>query len=226
MNAGIEQKHLKDALAYYIEELAASVPQAKECEGITFSPRFEKRMERMIRDHQKTFYFWFNTAGKRVASIVVAVVLALSTVVLSVDAARETLIQFITKTYERFTQVIIHIEGEAPQTVVPVEPAYIPDEFVQKKRIEDANHCSIYYERTDGHYLKYSQTLLTTGKGIDTEDAEQHPVVINGHEGIISITRHDYVVLVFSSDEYIFTVIGSVDEFEILKIAESIPLKK
>ncbi len=229
MNAEIDQKHLKDALAYYIEELAASVPQAKECEGITFSPRFKKRMERMIRDHQKTFYFWFNTAGKRVASVILAVVVAVSAGALSVKAVRESLVKLAMEFFDTFAILRIDYEGvDVPKSIDPVEPSYIPAGFSRRHFSGDDSEYWVEYCDPSGdpqRELSYRQEVIDdSGRGIHTEEMEYRAVFINGYEGLIA-KRNGRTSVLFVTEKYVFTVSGTVSEAEVIKVAESIPLR-
>lgn len=225
MNMELNQSLLKDALSIYAERLAESLPTKEECAHITFSPGFEKRMKRMIREHQKFYYFWFNTIAKRVASAVLLVILGLAVTTFGVKAWRESLIDFVIKSYERFTEIDVTVEDVFQHVVNRVEPTYIPNGFVVEKRNGSSVNYKVIYKRNDGELLTFSQNLISSDKGIDTEDGEYRTVIINGYDGILN-NKNGYTMIVFCSDEYMFTIFGSVGEEELLQMAKSIPVKE
>ncbi len=224
MNVTIDAVALKQALQPYADALSASFPK-EDCEGIQPSPRFKHRMEWMLRNHQKFYYFWINTVGKRVASVLICLITLLAITTVSVKALREGLIEFITKTYEKFTSISVHYDGDIPQTVVPIKPSYVPNEYIKKRQRCTEHDFTIEYCNEEGVILHYGQSILSGyNGGVDTEDADFKTVMINGYEGIL-VKKNGFVSITFSSNEYMFTILGQIGEEEIVKIAESIPLK-
>ena len=78
------QKCIEEAVC---SQYSAMLPDVKE-EHI-FSDKFEKSMERLIKKRKKPYYYYVNTAFKRVAVILVVLVTASVTTILSVKAFRD-----------------------------------------------------------------------------------------------------------------------------------------
>lgn len=227
MDFNLNQPLLKDAFALYVEELSASFPSKEECASVSFSPRFEHRMERMIQKHQKFYYSWFNTLGKQVASIVILIVLGLTVTTFSVKAWREPVVQFFLELFETFASFSVQTDDPiTPEVFNPTEPTYVPDGFTVSTHIL-APECSIRYKNEQGQEIVYHQDLLHTyNGGVDNEHSTAHPITINGYEGISSYNTEEGIgTLIFSTEHYVFTVYGTIAYNDLIKMAESIPLE-
>ena len=229
MNPTIDAITLKQALTPYAKELSFTLPQEEDCFALEVSPRFERRMKRMLRDHQKFYYFWFNTLGKQVASIVILIVLGLTVTTFSVKAWREPVVQFVIEFFEKFASFTVKQNPQIPAELIATEPTYIPDGFFKVSTTKNDFQNIILYRNSNGEEFFFKQQCLsaTTG-GVDTENATFRPIIINEREGIISL-KDDHGVIKFSTDRYLFTVVFTVvdilTEEDLINIAESIPLE-
>ena len=70
-----------------------------------FSPRFERRMERLIRAERTPAWHLVNTAPKR-ALLVLVVIVLLTATACSIPAVREPLFKFIIKTFDSFSEIV------------------------------------------------------------------------------------------------------------------------
>ncbi len=229
MNADLNDAVLKEALALSVRKINALLPAEEECKEITFSPRFEQRMERMIRDHEKFYYFWFNTIAKRVAMVALLVVLGLAVTTFSVKAWRESLIDFVVEFFETFAIVRMeHEDVRVPATITPVEPTYIPEGFIGKEISKDELAFSKTYYDYSGKQrgeLSYRQSVIIDGGiHIDMKDVDYRTITINGYEGVIRFKLGSTAIL-FATEKCEFSVSGTIDETELIRIAESIPLE-
>lgn len=125
-----DEKKLRSALEICVERYCNSLPTKEELADITFSEKFEKRMEKLIRRQRKFYYSFINTAGKRVTMIALAIIIGLSTVTLSVEAIREPVVRFIIEDFEKFTDVTFYEDSETSFEFVKAQPTYIPEGFV------------------------------------------------------------------------------------------------
>ena len=100
-----------------IPEYSNMLPDADEDEHV-FSADFEKKMQKLIKRRNKPYYKIINTVGKRVACIIVIVLIASSVTVLSVDALRNAVADFFVSIYEKFSTVQSADEDKsAPATI-------------------------------------------------------------------------------------------------------------
>ena len=71
-------KNLREAFDLYVREQDALLPDEEELSAITLSPAYHEKMKRLLTLRKRGFYVFFGTVGRRVASILIAVVLALT----------------------------------------------------------------------------------------------------------------------------------------------------
>lgn len=86
------------ALGAVMDRKAERIPVIEH----TFSPTFEDRMNRLVRAQDKSYYRFVNTGAKRAVLALAVVILLLITMVFSVSALREPVVQFIAEIYEMF----------------------------------------------------------------------------------------------------------------------------
>lgn len=92
----------KNAFREVVSSEFAHIPTDESSIDFTFSERFNKRMEKLIRSQKKVYYNFVNTAYKRVA-ILCVILLTMLTTACSVKAIREPIVNFIKQVYESFT---------------------------------------------------------------------------------------------------------------------------
>lgn len=225
----INNTHLKNAFALYAETLSETLPCREECALITFSPRFERRMKRLLKDYRRVYFPWFYTIGRSIATILLVLILGLSITTVSVKALREKTVEFILSFFD--THAIIDIENQTslrPEEVTLVEPTYLPADFLIGYRQQSSIHQILVYGDSSGNLIHYSQTVVSPAYkgGINTENSEVQRVVIHGYDGILSY-RPEYQqgCLIFATEYYLFEINGKTTPEEMIKIAESIPLE-
>ena len=218
---------LKQAFEIYSEQFCNTLPKKAELSDITFSSEFEVKMQNLIDKNKKYYFYYFNTVGKRVAVILVALLLTLSTIVFSVKALRETIVNFIVETFEQYSH--IHVETETDmevtlEAVVGNPPEYIPDGFKLDKTEEYFTSYKLYYIRNDNEYIRFNQLDNAMNLQIDTEDIEFTEIKIGKYDGII-YTNKEKTQLYFSDKKYIYCIISNaLSDEEIIKIANSVKL--
>ena len=124
------RKALFDALTPEYKQILDDASDTHE-----FSVEFERKMQKLIKRRNKPYYKIINTVGKRVACIVVIVLIASSVTVLSVDALRNAVADFFVSTYDKFSSVQPVEDDIAPSTIKDIyEITY------------DLKEYEIYYE--------------------------------------------------------------------------------
>jgi len=222
-NKSIEK--LNAAFEIYNTQFCDSLPHDYELENITFSESFDSKMQKLLKLEQKPYFYMINTIGKRVAIIILSVLIALTATTFSVKALREAVIDFITETFKTHTKISI----DAPQKVnfIATAPQYIPKGYTIEEKIDDCiTIYSITYNNEANKPIVYDQIITpATGYSINTEDAECETIYINSFEGML-ILKDEYTTVVFSDGEYYYTLIARVPKEELIKMAESIPIPK
>lgn len=218
---------LKDAFALYLEEYEKELPTDEEVADVTFTPEFEAKMERLLRRQSKPYYVLVNTAGKRVASVILAVLLGLMVTTFSVKALREPFIRFITEMFEKFTSIVF-VQNEEPDdepfVFEKMEPQYVPEGYVVDSVVETEAVYNVKYTHSTMTLIDYKQRRsVNVEMNIDTESTAYQPITIAGLEGV-KYKNKDTITLTFCNKHYMFALVAPItlDENELLRMAESI----
>ena len=181
------------------KEEFSGVPQEDELD-VSFSPEFEKNMERLCRGTQRKTWRLVNTTAKRVLIAAILVVLLAMTVVAAVPALREGLIRFFTHDNGVFYSFEFSEEdlARAPETIETVYlPTYIPEGYhlISGPNVDGLLTSVLYQDENEYYAIRYSQYALwsdgpianvdsniPTMLGIDSEGAITETAIINGYE--------------------------------------------
>ena len=218
-------KKLVMAFELYNKNLCESLPTDEELKDITFSKTFENKMQKLIRAQKKSYFYLINTAGKRVAVIILAIMISLTATTFGVKAIRESVIEFITKTFEKFTEVTI--ESGKPESDMEIElvktaPQYIPEGYALETELDFGGIYRIIYNNNGNAIIDYIQQInIGTIYNADTEDVEYEKININSFEGI-KYVKNGINKVVFADDTYLYTFNGKLAFEELLKMAKSI----
>lgn len=216
---------LRSACGAYLEFWGRSLPSEEDLTSVApISERLEQRIEKLFQKEQKFYFYWINTAAKRVACILIILFLAAITTTFSVEALREPFIRFVVETFEKGSRLIFPVDSEEDQPFISLSPTYIPDGFYLIKDRSNEYSTDLTYEDIYGNnYTFFQYRSDGTSIGLNTENVPYRKVIIlNNYEGIV-FQNKGVINLTFSSDEYVFILDGSLSEEELLKIAESIP---
>jgi hypothetical protein len=217
-----EKEILNRAFEMYTKELCEKLPSKHELSHVTFSDEFILKMQRLIRAREKFYYSWFSTTAKKVASIILAVVIGFTATVMSVEGLREKFINFIVETFKLGSIVkVVNVEDDFE--FVKMSPRYIPDGFILEKEVYvEGNIFRTKYTSNNDLWINYTQNTSTEAlTGINTENVDYTKLSIDGFEGILTIKDGIYNI-VFNDGFYTFNVSTNLSEQEVIKIAESI----
>lgn len=225
LSKDIDEKLIK-AFEIYNKKLSETLPTDEELKDITFSDGFEKKMQKMIMVQKKSYFYLINTVGKRVAIIVLAIIISLTATTFGVKAIRETVIEFITETFEKFTKITV--QNEEPNIsveFVKTIPEYIPDGYNLGSEMYIEGIYQIVYNNQDNDSIDYIQKVsFGTISNINTEGVEYENISINSLEGI-KYTKKKINTVVFVDGTYMYSFYGRVSFDELIKMAESIKIE-
>ena len=225
-----EKSILYEALDLYCIEFCKTLPTNEELSDITLSEEFERKMQKLI-DRQKKFYFnWFNTVGKRVAAIILVILLSFTTITFSVRALREPFVRFIVETFEKFSNVMF-VNDKTEQDIIvdfvleKVVPSYIPDKFTEESIFEDESGFQTVYISNDGSQSIMVMQIVNDEAIVqtNTENVVYENILVNNYPAIYYSNKGTNTIVI-SGEQYIFTVEGTIEKEELLKIVESIKI--
>lgn len=218
---------LRTALAEYVESELARLPSDAEIGTHKFSKSFERKMQRLIDSEHKSYGFMVRTTGRRVISVLVAVMLLTTTALFSVSATRGPIVTFFTEAYDKFTAVFF----DKPETTTysdesdPLEEitvGYIPEGFELRYESRSERSCLIEYANEGEHSLIITvRPIGEAGLTFDTEGVEVVSIEVNGYDGIYYYQKGISNVMWNDNNRY-YIIRGDLDYNAIMEVAESI----
>lgn len=213
---------LKAAFELYNQRMIESLPTDEELLKISFSETFERKMKKLLSLQKKAYYKLINTVGKRVAIIVLALIISFTATTFSVKALREAVIEFITETYEKFTKVSTNMAESTQNSFEKVAPQYVPDGYIVQEEQEFLSSYQVTYINDENNTIDYDQTINSgTTYNTDTENISYEEININSLEGIAYV-KNGFSTVIFADETYFYTLVGEISIDEIIKMAESI----
>lgn len=219
----ITDEMLSQAAAELADAIYDSLPNPSECNH-QFSPRFEKKMKRLIRRSNHPVLY---RSLRTVASIVLVIVIGFgSTLAISAEA-REIVFGWVKQQYENFYEYFFEGEVE-PTESAKYQPGWMPEgsEFVTS--YETAGGEVYIYTDAEDTLIQFSytsepnnETLFVDGVEYVNEDA-----TIHNRMGEFYIAQSDDktngLIWTDETETVLFFVSGKYDKETLVKIAESV----
>lgn len=212
---------LLEAFDLYVREQDALLPTRAELAHVTLSPALDARMAKLLARRRRGFYVLFGTAGRRVASFLVALLIATTTATFSVRAWREAVLNFFAEMFDTHTLVGFTDDVSDEAIFVPRRPTYVPAGYTVESDTVETRRCEITYVHTNGDILHYDQSRTGGRHHLDTEGGEYEEITVNGWDGVV-VSKKGVTTLLFADDTYTYWLSGPCTAEELLKIAESV----
>ena len=207
-------------------EEAKALPTPDECEHITFSAEFEQKMRKLINREKKPYYYLINTVGKRVACIILAALITLTSVTFGVKAIREAVIDFFVETFEKFS-IVGFKDEDIPENNKIIEtyyaPTYIPEGYELKKDKRMVTYRRMRYESNEG-YIEFNQDIMQRiSMYIDTETSQLEEIMILGNRAFC-LLKGESVSIYWNDEQYSYFIRSESEcpKAEIIKFAENV----
>lgn len=206
--------------------LLNKIPEENELSH-KFSNRFNRKMRTLLKYERRTPSMRQFLHRMKVVATMLFVILSLAFgTVMSVEAYRIRFFEFVTQVWEELTSIVTHSDDNANHdTLVLASPSYIPKGYSILEQTSNEYKHSIIYSDRSGAEIYYLQKLSSQSEFIfDTEDVEPKEINIGACDGYVIINKG--VTQLYWYDNFnTYTLIGSLDENEIIKMAESISNK-
>ncbi|MBR6744570.1 MAG: DUF4367 domain-containing protein [Clostridia bacterium] len=170
----------------------------------------------------------FRTVGRRVASVLIAIGL-FSVVSASVYAARAPMVQFLSKTYDKYIEFFFG-QSDVEKSPSTIETIYtlglVPEGYVEKScNITDSLTHTVWSNEKD-QQIVFRQRTLNGSTTVDNEHTNWDVIFIDGKQiKYMSVgTIRDYF---WSSDEYFFylKIPDSISHDTALDLIRSLKIK-
>lgn len=219
----MSREEFKAAFREVVSSEFAHIPTDEDSIDFTFSEKFIKRMDKLIRAQRKSYYKFINTAAKR-AAVIFAAIITLFTASLSVKAIREPVVRFIKQVYETF----IHYTFEG-DTVEIITKEYtitqMLDGYEQFDKLTSENTIATTYKNKLGDTIIFTQmtTEYSIGYFVDNESGEQYTETVDDIE-IEFKEWYDTKTAIWANDGYVFSIdcIGNISFEDIKQIIRTI----
>ncbi len=200
----MSKDEFKKAFREVISSEFAHIPSDEDSIDFTFSERFNKKMDKLIKAQRKSYYFLINTVAKRVAVIFVAI-LTLFTASMSVKAIREPVIEFFIEifgTHNKYTA-----QGD---TRSKIEKIYsitdLPSGFKQIDSVVTDTMNTTTYEDGYVRVIVFSQ-IVTDDLNLDVDNEQSNTVIKTVEDKKLYINNIDEVTnIMWVYDGYCFQI--------------------
>lgn len=227
MNSNIENtglKKLKEAFRE-INQWEYENLHLDTLEEVIPSPRYQKRMERLIKRQNKSYWKYVNTVGKRVA--VLAVVLMLTFALsMSVSAVREPIVEFFVNVYEKFVE-FFYDEADVARAPEKIEKVYtlgyVPKGYELEQRVVFDKRVKTIWKNSLGDTIVFSQLLFENFHSMDSEFSNYKRITIFDID-IAFIEKNNNYSFYWNSNEYAYSLIitETITVEECIMLIESI----
>ena len=158
----------------------------------------------------------------KIAAIFFIIVTVCTITIISVEALRVPILNLFTYTEEKITDIEF-IDNQSNVEGVSFEDCfeYVPEGFELASEEIDGLDASLIYTNMDEESIFIDMYYGGSSLGVDTENAEYGEIIINESKGFYS-TKNGSANLVFTKNEYVYSIIANLDLSEIIKIAENI----
>lgn len=157
---------------------------------------------------------------RAIAIAIACVVMIIVLIPTTSEAVRRRINELIKKVMPQYTEYQLDEEllGFDDKTYVPT---YIPEGF---KQVESKSEHFLSYRNDKNMFINIEILDSAAVVQLNTENTIVEPIFIGEESGEI-ISKEGWVCVIWSTEENIFTVEGSLAKDEILKIARSIKTK-
>ncbi len=167
----------------------------------------------------------FRRIGKTAAVAAITVTLLFSTAMVTNAQFREKVIAWVIEKFEEYSIFSLQGDGENMQLDLQrYQPAYLPDGAALQNVVNSPGYIIYKYEIGDSDFFNIMLSQPDARIAVDTEDADIEPLDRNGVTGYF-FKKDDWNYVSFECDGGLFSVYGSLDVDELIKIAAGITIQ-
>ena len=219
----MSREEFKAAFREVVSSEFAHIPTDESTIDFTFSEKFKKKMEKLIKSQRKPYWNFISTVSRRAAVIIVAII-TLVTAAFSVKAIREPIIKFIKQVYESFTHY--SFEGDTVEIITKEYTiTQMLDGYEQFDKLTSENTIATTYKNKLGDTIIFTQmtTEYSIGYFVDNESGEQYTETVDDIE-IEFKEWYDTKTAIWANDGYVFSIdcIGNISFEDIKQIIRTI----
>lgn len=190
----------------------------------------KKIRKNLIKEKTKGIYNKFTKYKNKAASIIIIMAIILFSTNLSVEAFRINIINFLVRIQGGYTSIRSGDDSEeyARDNSLFINwkdsyvPTYTPYGFKVANITNNTDVKTIEYINEQGDKIWFNQMNLSSTLNLDSEDAKKiEEIYINGNKGLL-IEKDNLNTLTWTNEQYLFLILSSIEDKELIKIAKSV----
>lgn len=220
----IGKSKLQNALLEVSKNYLANLELAPE-EAVSYSPRLERKMSRLLKEQRKPYHHLINTPYKKALAACLAIMI-FAGALMSCKPIREPVVEFFTNVYEKFTEFFFGDEDKdaASKVITKIHTlSYVPEgyELVESPILANKDkELYTVWQNNDGYKIFFFQSTFINKTTFDTENAEA--LTLSNGSKILIIRKSDQIFVYWNDIEYSYTLmIYDQNNEEIIKIIDS-----
>ena len=167
----------------------------------------------------------FRKVWKTVAVAAITLTLLFSTCMVANAQFRERVISWVIETFEKYSIFELNTDGQDErQDLMDYQTTYLPAEAVLQNTVEQPEIVVYEFAISESQHFNVVISRSDTRLYLDTENAEIEQFDKDGVTGYF-FKKDDMKYICFEQDGCFFSVYGSIDTDELIKIAAGIAKK-
>ena len=221
----ISDERLREAARKAEESLLASLPEPEECEA-TFSPEFERKMEKLIHRAKHPIR---HRVMKAVACFLLVILVGGGSVLTFSIEARAAFVSWVREVYE--TQIFYRFfqtSGEVADDVV-YRPTWVPSDYQLLSETVSDDYSTIIYKNDSDNLavFTYFWNASSPVLNIKWDDGETYSqVYVNGMPAELYLDQDEGEINVLiwmnEAEDIVFRIAAPFGDVDLIKMAESV----
>jgi hypothetical protein len=178
-----------------------------------------------IKEQKKKRAARFRKICSRMAVAAMVILAPMTIITFSVESVRAKVYDFLVKTYEEFSEIVIDKSNTKPAAIEGWDTYYYPEYLPEGYRYKDKSgngEMKFIYFTNDMEELSLVQIDNETGMKMDPGKFEVIKIFVRNMEGMMVINGESKM-LYWSNDEYSFIISGiKIQKEDLIRMAESI----
>ncbi len=211
---------IHDAANISADNLGQNLP---EPEPVEFSEKHNLAMKKLFKqERRKIIIRKMIRNSKKVAILLLVLVLTASISIFSVQAWRVKFLNFIMNIGQTNSDIQFWNDNGSGDTYSSddVTLGYIPEDFKFVSSQARMNGVSLLFQKDENSFALQIQPVDAL-LAVDTEKAEMEKIIINGKEALYS-SNNNTNLLVWHDDIYSYLLSGNISKSEMVRIAEKV----
>lgn len=171
------QELLIRGLTKFKEWEFSTVPNENEIEHI-FSDKYLKAKEKLLNKLGHSYWKYVNTIAKKVAIIILTLIVVLSSL-MSVEAIREKVINFVFKIYSTFTEIEYFDQNNSKYIDTYYSIHQLPKTYTKIFTNSNESISTTYWSNASQEDIILVQNLTSTKHAFNSEHGDISEVIIN-----------------------------------------------